>query len=135
MERVLHFFVVFTLLMIEFGHAQISLPKIGMLMSKTACIKPWKYFSICGKIRTRKIPNTDTFPAVVLSWNTERVKYICRRALCTLTCLLYQSISRSCCLSIFQYFPTVLALVVQLACTCSKSTIETLEKSVKYVQS
>ena len=26
--------------MIEFGHAQLSVPKIGILMSKTACINP-----------------------------------------------------------------------------------------------
>ena len=32
--------VVSVLLKIEFGHAQISMPKIGITMSKTACINP-----------------------------------------------------------------------------------------------
>ena len=27
---------------IKFGHAQISVPKIGIPMSKTACINPWE---------------------------------------------------------------------------------------------
>ena len=40
-KRVLHFFVVFTLPMTKFGHAQISVPKIGIPMSTTACINPW----------------------------------------------------------------------------------------------
>ena len=40
MERVLHFFVVFTLPMIKFGHAQISVPKTDIPMLKTACINP-----------------------------------------------------------------------------------------------
>ena len=33
--------VVSDLLKIEFGHTQISVPKIGIPMSKTACINPW----------------------------------------------------------------------------------------------
>ena len=33
--------VVSVLLKINFGHAQISVPKIGIPMSKTACINPW----------------------------------------------------------------------------------------------
>ena len=32
--------VVLVLLKIKFGHAQISVPKIGTPMSKTACINP-----------------------------------------------------------------------------------------------
>ena len=32
--------VVSILLKIRFGHTQISVPKIGILMSKTACINP-----------------------------------------------------------------------------------------------
>ena len=32
------------LLKIKFGHAQISEPKIGMPMSKTVCISPYKFF-------------------------------------------------------------------------------------------
>ena len=35
--------IVSVLLEIKFGHAQISVPKIGLLMSKTACINPWRY--------------------------------------------------------------------------------------------
>ena len=33
--------VVSVLLKIKFGHAQISVPKIGIPMSKTACINPF----------------------------------------------------------------------------------------------
>ena len=40
-QNVLHFSVVLTLPMIEFGPAQISVPKIGIPISKTACINPW----------------------------------------------------------------------------------------------
>ena len=36
----LHLMVVSVLLKIKFGHAQISVPKIGIPMSKTACINP-----------------------------------------------------------------------------------------------
>ena len=32
----------FTFTKIRFGHAQISVPKIGIQMSKTACINPTK---------------------------------------------------------------------------------------------
>ena len=46
LECVLHFFVVFTLPMIEFGHAQISAPKIGISILKTACINPWNSFLV-----------------------------------------------------------------------------------------
>ena len=35
--------VVSVLLKIRFEHAQISVPKIGIPMSKTACINPWLY--------------------------------------------------------------------------------------------
>ena len=35
--------VVSVLLKIRFGHAQISVSKIGIPISKTACIKPWKF--------------------------------------------------------------------------------------------
>ena len=35
--------VVSVLLKIEFGHTQISVPKIGIPMSKTACINPCLY--------------------------------------------------------------------------------------------
>ena len=40
--------VVSILLKISFGHAQISVPKIGVLMSKTVCINPWlcKHFML-----------------------------------------------------------------------------------------
>ena len=43
----LHLLVVIILFEIEFGHAQISVPKIGKPMSKTACIKPAGY-SVIG---------------------------------------------------------------------------------------
>ena len=33
--------VISILLNIRFGHAQISVPKIGIPMPKTACINPW----------------------------------------------------------------------------------------------
>ena len=33
--------IVTVLLKIKFGHVQISVPKIGISMSKTACIIPW----------------------------------------------------------------------------------------------
>ena len=33
-KRVLHFFIIFTLPIIEFEHAQISVPKVGTLMLK-----------------------------------------------------------------------------------------------------
>ena len=36
--------VVSILLKIRFGHAQISVPKIGTLMSKTACINPCGHY-------------------------------------------------------------------------------------------
>ena len=35
--------VVSILLKIRFGHAQISVSKIDIQMSKTACINPWLY--------------------------------------------------------------------------------------------
>ena len=35
--------VVSVLLRIKFAPAQVSVPKIVILMSKTACIKPWYY--------------------------------------------------------------------------------------------
>ena len=35
--------VVSVLLKIRFGHTQISVSKIGIPISKTACIKPWKF--------------------------------------------------------------------------------------------
>ena len=35
--------VVSVLLKIRFGHAQISMSKIGIPISKTACINPWKF--------------------------------------------------------------------------------------------
>ena len=35
--------VVSVLLKIKFGHAQISVPKIGKPMLKIACINPWCY--------------------------------------------------------------------------------------------
>ena len=38
----LHFFVVFTLHVIEFGHTQINVTKVGIPMLKVACINPWK---------------------------------------------------------------------------------------------
>ena len=43
--------VVPVLLKIRLGHAQISVHKIGIPMSKTACINPWKlnYFSQSSK--------------------------------------------------------------------------------------
>ena len=37
----LHLLVVIILFKIEFGHAQITVRKIGTLMLKTACINPW----------------------------------------------------------------------------------------------
>ena len=53
----MHYFVAFTLTMIEFGQAQISVPKTGIPMSKTACINPWRLctakctkFSACGRV-------------------------------------------------------------------------------------
>ena len=37
----LHFFVLFTLPMIKFGHTQMSVTKISIPMSKTGCINHW----------------------------------------------------------------------------------------------
>ena len=39
----LHSMIVSVLLEIKFGHAQISVPKIGLPMSKAACINPCKF--------------------------------------------------------------------------------------------
>ena len=36
--------VVLVLLKINFGHTQMSVPKIGIQMSKTACINPWYHW-------------------------------------------------------------------------------------------
>ena len=46
--------VVLALPKIKFGHAQISVPKIGIPMSKTTCINPcmWKLFAIISLIST-----------------------------------------------------------------------------------
>ena len=38
----LRLMLVSVLLKIKFGHTQISVPKIGILMSETACINPWQ---------------------------------------------------------------------------------------------
>ena len=38
----LRLMVVSVLLKIKFGHAQISVPKIGIPMSETTCINPWR---------------------------------------------------------------------------------------------
>ena len=39
----LRLIVVSVLLKIKFGHAQISVSKIGIPMSKTTCINPWNF--------------------------------------------------------------------------------------------
>ena len=63
LECVLHFFVVFTLPVIEFGHTQISAPKLGIPMSKTACMKPWVEVK----------PATNCNRIVVRYWNAVRM--------------------------------------------------------------
>ena len=42
LKLMLHFFVVVTLHVIEFGHTQINVTKVGIPMLKVACINPWK---------------------------------------------------------------------------------------------
>ena len=49
----LNLMVVSVLLEIKFGHAQLSLPKIGIRMLKAACISPWpKIYYYCLSWRT-----------------------------------------------------------------------------------
>ena len=43
-------FILF-LIRIKFRHAQISVPKIGIPMSKTACINPWMITAIEAKVK------------------------------------------------------------------------------------
>ena len=69
----MHFFVVFTLPMIEFGHAQISVPKIGILMSKTACIKPWKYFSIFSPNVEKYVPEKLQIRTLFRQWHYHEI--------------------------------------------------------------
>ena len=44
----LHLLVGVILFKIEFGHVQISVPKIGTLMSKTVCINSWLICKLQG---------------------------------------------------------------------------------------
>ena len=38
-----YWLLLFLIIRIKFGHAQLSVPKIGILMSKTVCINPFMY--------------------------------------------------------------------------------------------
>ena len=44
--------VVSVLLKIRFGHAQISAPKLGVPILKTACINPWLHFIEAAGVKT-----------------------------------------------------------------------------------
>ena len=74
--------------------------------------------SKCGKIRTRIIPNTDTFHAVIVNIRQSKLFGIVEKSL-----VKYKWVTAK------RKAPT------QSVFTCSKLTVETLEKGVKYVQS
>ena len=57
--------VVSVLLRIKFGHAQISVPKIGIPMSKTASINPW-YWHLSWKLRDVKAEKAEPLTTPVL---------------------------------------------------------------------
>ena len=57
--------VVSVLLKIKFGHAQISVPKIGIPITKTACINPW-YWHLSWKLRDVKTEKAEPLLTPVL---------------------------------------------------------------------
>ena len=60
----LRLMAVLVLLKIESGHAQISVPKIGIRMTKTTCINPWVYLLL-----TLNRFHSLLFP--LLTWNKQ----------------------------------------------------------------
>ena len=57
--------VVSVLLKIKFGHAQISVPKIGIPITKTAYINPW-YWHLSWKLRDVKAEKAEPLLTPVL---------------------------------------------------------------------
>ena len=62
------------LLKMEFGHVQISAPKIGTRMSKTACINPWQLYQFIRAV-------IKGFKLSVVMIKGPRVKILARKAI------------------------------------------------------